>query len=263
MMPKLTKCELERPRTACELHKWVQRIHDEFGETREGKRAVWFRDKPCPNKLLKSEPFLKVFSEEVWPLANYAWRFFQNRSDVRFQPVIGNQSYDALLVDKSGSTLKHFEIVQTLHGKAGDQDRLRREHLDRYGHAPLTGPPLERTPDSKGVVENWGGCVKHSDAVAATIRQIRTAIECKASKLNRYSDDTALIVEFQGIFIQLPKDQLTLDEEAKSTLCGLASGFSELALIDDVVREGDAVFGLRYPTPGKPAGSGGAMTRSP
>jgi len=236
MIPKLTESELQRPRAARELYEWVQRIHGEFGETAEGKSALRRR----------SAPYLKEFLEEIWPLANYAWLFFRDHRDVRFQPVIGNQSYDALLVDESGSTLCRFEITQALHGEAGYQDRLRREHLEQYGHAPLTGPRLERGPDSGGIAESWGEFVEHTDAVEATLCQIRAAIQEKAAKA--YPADTALIVEFQGIHLQQASEQAAFDAVAKSTLCGLASRFSELALIDEIAR-----FGFRYPAPGKPA----------
>ena len=84
----------------------------------------------------------------------------------------------------------------------------------------------------------------HADAVNATICPIRDAIEVKASK--HYSPDTALIVEFEGGYLWAVGAKDELDAAAKSTLCELASGFSELALIDN--RPG---FGFRYRTPGK------------
>ena len=234
MMPNLMKSELERPRAARELYEWVQGVHGEFGRTIEGKSALRRR----------SAPYLKELLEEIWPLANYAWIFFPERNDIRFQPVIGNQSYDALLVDESGSTLCYFEITQALHGEAGYQDRLRREHLEKYGRAHLTGPPLERDPDSGFIAETWGEWVDHSDAVETNFSRIRAAIEAKTTKA--YSANTALIVEFQCIHLQHPNDQAALDALAKSTLCGLASQFSELALIDEIAR-----FGFRYPAPGR------------
>ncbi|MFH1674998.1 MAG: hypothetical protein ABIF87_16460 [Pseudomonadota bacterium] len=236
MMPNIMKSYIERPRVARELYEWVQRVHGEFGKTAEGKSALRRR----------SALYLKELLEEIWPLANYALLFFPERSDVRFQPVIGNESYDALLVDESGSTLCYFEITQALHGEAGYQDRLRREHLEQYGHAPLTGPPLRRDPDSGFIAETLGECVDHSDAVEITFCQIRAAIEAKATKV--YPANTALIVEFQGIHLQQPNDQAALDALAKSTLCDLASRFSELALIDEISR-----FGFRYLIPGRRA----------
>lgn len=235
-MPNLMKSDIERPRVARELYGWVQRVHAEFGKTAEGKSALRHR----------SAPYLKELLEEIWPLANYAWLFFPERTDVRFQPVIGNQSYDALLVDESGSPLCYFEITQALHSEAGYQDRLRREHLDQYGRAPLTGPPLRRDPGSRLIAEILGEFVDHSDAVETTFCQIRAAIEAKAIKV--YPANTALIVEFQGIHLQQPNDQAALDALAKSTLCSLASPFSELALIDEISR-----FGFRYLIPGRPA----------
>ncbi len=242
MVPNLTKSELEQSRCARELCEWADSILSKFGETAEGKGAM----------RLQSKPYLKQFCEEIWPLANYARLFFWERSDVRFQPVIGNQSYDALLVDESGSTLCRFEITQALYGEeVGHQDRLRREHLDQYGHAPapLSGAHLERDPDSRGIKESWPHeLTSHTDAVNATIRQIGDAIEAKATK--HYSPDTALIVEFEGGYLWAVEAGAELDAAAKLTLCALASGFSELALIDN--RPG---FGFRYPTPGKYAAS--------
>jgi hypothetical protein len=236
MIPNLMKSDIERPRVARELYEWVQRVHGEFGKTAEGKSALRRR----------SAPYLKELLQEIWPLANYAWLFFRERSDVRFHPVIGNQSYDALLVDESGSTLCYFEITQALHGEAGYQDRLRREHLEKCGRAPLTGPPLRRDPGSGFIAETLAECVDHSDAVETIFCQIRAAVETKATKV--YPPSTVLIVEFQGIHLQQANDQAALDALAKSTLSGLASRFSELALIDEIPR-----FGFRYPIPGRPA----------
>ncbi len=245
MIPKLTKSDLECRRTVCELYAWVRQIHRKFGETDEGKSAMRLRNKR----------YLKEFADEIWPLANYARLFFWGRSDVYFKPVIGNQSYDALLVDKSGSTLCRFEITRALYGEEGYQDRLRREHLDQHGYAFQFGPPPERDPNSGGVIKSRFELSDERKDVRSTLRQIRTAIEAKASK--PHSADTVLIVVFEGVHLQEAEYQEALDAEAKSVFCGLASGFSELALIDETAR-----FGFRYPIPGKPDASQRAVARS-
>ena len=234
--PTLLKSDLECPRSALELYTWVRRIHCEFGSTADGKSALRER----------SEPYVKEFLEEIWPLANYAWFFFRERNDLRFQPVIGNQRYDALLLDQSGAALCRFEVTQALYGEVGYQDRLRREHLELYRHAPLTGPGNGRNLKSGEISESWGECIKHTEAIEVTFKKIRAAIDAKVSKA--YTADTGLIVEFQGIHLQRPADQGALDLLAKSILCELACQFSEFVLIDEIAR-----FGFRYPRQGNPA----------
>ncbi len=248
MIPKLTKSDLECPRTARELWVWVQEIRRKFGETGEGKSAMRLRNKR----------YLKEFADEIWPLAYYAHLFFKERNDLYFKPVIGNQSYDALLVDESGSTLCRFEITRALYGEEGYQDRLRREHLDQHGYAFQFGPPPERDPNSGGVIKSSWSQFELTDQrkdVQSTLCQIRTAIEAKASK--PHSADTVLIVVFEGVHLQEAEYQEALDAEAKSVFCGVASGFSELALIGETAR-----FGFRYPIPGKPDASQRAVARS-
>ena len=236
MTQNLTKNDLETPRHAFELYDWVRRIHDEFGKTVEGTKAL----------RLYNKPNLKEFYEEIWPLANYAKAFFGNRSDVSFKPVIGNQSHDAELIDdKSGSTLWYFEITQALDDEAGYQQRLRMEHLDRYGLVRLTGPPLTR--GQRCVVQQQAEAHEARDWVAETICLIRKAIQKKAEK--SYRDKTVLIVEYRDdLPLQCQKGyKERLDAEAKSHLCCLASAFSELALIAS-----SGEFALRYPNPGAP-----------
>lgn len=240
MMPKLTKCELEKRRTARELYEWVRRISDEFGQTAEGKTAMRLMSGSSDDKMLKR------FCDEVWPLANYARLFFRDSNDVHFQPVVGNQPYDALLVDSSGST--PLEITRALYGDSGKQERLRCEHLDKNGWAPMTDT-LKRV-GKQGVAESESSGTTHTESFEKTICQISAAIKEKANK--NYPSDTVLIVEFQDYFLQKDADQTALDAVAKSKLCELASGFSELALEADTGR-----FGFRYLTPGKPAASQG------
>jgi len=232
MIPDLTKRELETPRHACDLFDWVRGIHGEFGKTNEGKKAM----------RLYSKPYSKKFCEEIWPLAIYAKIFFGNRSDVSFKPVIGNQSHDAVLVeDKSGETLMYFEITQALDEKAGYQERLRMEHLDKYGHAPTTGPPLMRV--KSGVVQQEAEASLNRDWVAETICLIRKAIQKKAQK--SYRRDTVLIVQISDSspFWFQEGYEKRFDAAAKADLCQLASAFSELALV------GSEKFCLRYVKP--------------
>jgi hypothetical protein len=244
MTPSLTKSDLETPRHADDLYEWVRHIHAEYGKTKEGRDAMRLHRQPC----------LKKLCEEVWPLANYAKLFFEHRSGVTFVSVIGNQPCDAFLrEDESGEIRCYFEISQALHGESGDpkhpgyQERLRMEHLCQEGHVQQTGRPLTRDPRTKRVVKQEPEADIAVDRVAQTVEAIRLAIQAKAEK--RYPPNTVLIVEFDESLLQHQEGHREkLDAAARSELCALASGFSELALVAE-----SGCFGFHYPNPGTPA----------
>lgn len=62
MVPELTEADLQRPRTQAELRAWVDHLHDQFGRTEEGKRAV----------RLKEANLVKKFMEEVCGLSRFS-----------------------------------------------------------------------------------------------------------------------------------------------------------------------------------------------
>jgi hypothetical protein len=68
MIPNLDKTDLERPRTQAELRAWVDNLHREFGQTREGKEAM----------RLNRGDLVKKFREEIWPLALFADAFYKS-----------------------------------------------------------------------------------------------------------------------------------------------------------------------------------------
>ncbi len=227
MPPNLTKSDLETPRHASDLYDWVRRIHGEFGKTAEGRNAVRLRRKPG-TKWFSLE--IKRFLEEIWPLAIYAKKYFGDRYDVSFKPVVGNQSHDALLVDdKSGATQLYFEITQALDDEAGNQEHLRQELVVQQGHAPLAGPPLTR--DRGGVVQKQDDGSLGRDWEAKTICLIRRAIRKKAE--GSFPRNTVLIVEYNDDWLPLTQEvfKKKLESEAKSGFCCLTSAFSEFVLI--------------------------------
>ena len=130
MIPTLNQTDLERPRTQAKLRAWVDDLHRKFGQTQEGKRAV----------RLNRGGLVKKFKEEIWPLALFAGAFYKGRADVLFKPVIGNQSYDALILKVSAhEVLRHLQITQSFDGY---QNYLRMLHLEEHGRAPVTGVML-------------------------------------------------------------------------------------------------------------------------
>jgi hypothetical protein len=224
MIPCLTQSDLQTPRNAAQLVQWVKEIHEEFGKTREGRNAM----------RLDNTDFTKMFREEIWPLARYAENFFMNSPELYFVPVWGSQSFDAYLkCENCPDPISYFEITQALHDE-GFQERLRMEHLVEHGHAPLTGPPLRRNPQTRRVQARAEASDFNVDHVEKVINQVRKAIATKVEKGKRfpYRAKTTLIVEFDNSMAQFMDDsQGRLENAATMDFCNLARPFWELAIL--------------------------------
>lgn len=219
MIPTLTKTDLERPRTQEKLRAWVDELHRKFGQTQEGKRTV----------RLNRGDLVKIFKEEIWPFAIFADAFYKGRADILFKPVIGNQSYDALILEASShEVLHHLQITQAFDGY---QNYLRRLHLVEHGGAPVTGTVLQKDKATGRVPETWPEAVAHHRILPHTFEAIHEAVQRKTQK--RYESDTSLIVEFEDNHIHSENDRRALDEFARSTLVPIAARFAALYLISD------------------------------
>ena len=85
---------------------------------------------------------MKKFMEEVWPLALFADAFYKGRREILFQPVLGWESYDALVLEVSSDKIAHhLQITQSFDGY---QNHLRMLHLEEHGRAPVTGSKFEK-----------------------------------------------------------------------------------------------------------------------
>jgi hypothetical protein len=219
MVPELGEADLQKPRTQTELRAWVDQLYDQFGRTEEGKRAV----------RLNKGNLVKEFIEEVWPLALFADAFYQGREDFLFRPVLGCESYDALILAASSrKTVHHLQITQSFDGY---QNRLRMEHLEEHGRAPLTGSKLERDRAARRVPETWPEAVERKQLLEQTFEHIRDAVRRKSQM--RYEADTSLIVEFEDNHIHSKSDRLVFDRFARSILVPAAANFAALYLVSD------------------------------
>jgi len=219
LIPTLNTTDLERPRTQAELRAWVDDLHRKFGQTQEGKRAV----------RLNHGDLVKRFKEEVWPLALFADAFYKGRADVLLKPVIGNQSYDALILEASAhKVLHHLQVTQSFDGY---QNYLCMLHLVEHGRAPVTGVMLQKDKGTGRVPETRPEAVRHDLLLLQTFEAIHAAVRRKSPM--RYESDTSLIVEFQDNHIQTKSDRRALDKFARSTLVPAVAHFAALYLVSD------------------------------
>ena len=84
----LCKEEIEKERTPTELWDWLIQKVEQICSTKEGLEDF---------RLQKG--LLKQLVEEIAPLAIFSKHKFGDTDQVLFQPVIGNQNYDAVVTD--------------------------------------------------------------------------------------------------------------------------------------------------------------------
>jgi hypothetical protein len=218
MSPTLSIAEMEQPRTQAELRAWVDDVHERFGRTEEGKRAM----------RLKEGRLVKKFMEEIWPLALFADAFYPGAAEVLFKAVIGSQSYDALMIRSTPQrTEEYLQITQAIDGY---QNHLRALHLTQYGRAPRTSE-LKKERGAQHVAETWGDAVPHQDALMKTLEEIKTAA-LKKSKMG-YEKGTALIVEFDDWCIHSGADRGALNDWTRRELAAAAPNFLNIYLVSD------------------------------
>jgi hypothetical protein len=226
-VPQLRKADLEKPRKQEELRVLLDELYARFAKTRAGKRAI----------RLNEGELLKQLTEELWPLSLFADAFYRSRRDVLFQLAIDSPTYDALILESDNTQILHcLQITQAFDGY---QEYLRMLHLEEYGRAPVTGPPLKKDRATGSVPETTTDAVRHDDLLAQTFEQLRIAVNRKSRM--RYEQGTSLIVEFKAYFIDSEEDRRQLDEFVRSQLLHEAEHFAGLYLVSG--RDG---FALSY-----------------
>lgn len=213
-IPELSKQELEKPRTQSELRTWLDEVYARFGETKEGKQAVRRAKRKC----------IKELNEELTPLARLADRFYPDRDDVLFKPMIGNQSHDAEIICASTKkTIQSIEITQAY----DPNSHYRREHLADHGHAPQTGRFIR---DHVGRVVPAGDRGVRSGQLQKSVCDWVAEAVCR--KTNRtYSSGTALIVAIEEWLMRNDRDREKLDEFVQAQVLSSSLPFEDLYLL--------------------------------
>jgi hypothetical protein len=168
-MLTISKTDYEKPRKPSELVTYRNHVREKFGATKEGKSAM----------RLQSDPIVQKFVSELWPLASFVQHVYLEREDLLFSVLLSDGPDDAVATyAKSGAPAFSIQITQALDSDAGEQEHLRMLHLDKYGHAPITGVKLKRV---KGVVpEMWEEAEAREKTRDVLHRRIQQRVESKS-----------------------------------------------------------------------------------
>lgn len=219
--------ELAKRRTPRELIDWVERKMDQIGSTDEGEKA-----------LRLHEGLAKQLMEEVYPLAIFGRHKFGDTDRILLEPVIGNQSYDAIVTDlrTKPNTQSYVEITQS---HEGENDYLRRLVLQKQGCIFMPSDVIKTGTKKTGLKVSVKPNVNSGEIAENELNRIVDAAKRKAGK--DYPTGTSLIIVFDDDrFFQRAMDDSNLDAFVKKHILNLDLRFSTLYLVgrrENVFRE--------------------------
>lgn len=177
----ITKEELESPRKAHEIRKWVEKKIRTIGSTKEGRRAIRFR-----------KGLLKKLIEESSPLGIFCDRYFKDRDDVTLVHNIGSQNYDAKITSEAANDIP-FRYLEITQAHEGEDFYLRMLKLDKDGCVNALGSVTKKGTKNTGIiVEVSDEAVEHGVVLDRELHRIKEAARRKSKK--RYPSATALII---------------------------------------------------------------------
>jgi hypothetical protein len=181
----LNKDEYEKKRTPSELNKWVQEVEllnrEIIRETERNKR----------HKILDTG-LGKKFQTEVVPLNYLVQHYFSDRTDIRVEPLSGNESTDACIYQKEGKELLYeVQITEAVDGGERARYKQRRQKGKTF---PLSDGTIDYYKKGLNcILQNLG---KKFDSMVACDTQ------------------TLLILAFDDSIAFRPDDDRTAEERA-------------------------------------------------
>jgi hypothetical protein len=220
--------ELTKKRTPSELLNWVNCKRKQIASTEQGDRALILR-----------KGLAKQFEEEVYPLALFGSRKYGDTDQVLMQPIIGNQGYDAVVIDLTAEAASesYIEITQS---HEGENDYHRRLVLANLGFAYGHSPAIKKGIRTSKRVSMPPRVVTPSEVAGEELQRIVGAARRKAIK--DYPINTSLIIVFEDDwFFRRAMDDRRLDTFVKKNILKLDLRFSTLYLVGwhNVFREFD------------------------
>ena len=210
--------ELTKKRTPSELLNWVDRKREQLASTEERERA-----------LILHKELAKQFEEEVYPLALFGQRKYGDTDQILMQPIIGNQSYDAVVTDlrSKPASESYIEITQS---HEGENDYFRRLVLGHKGFVFGHSRAIKKGTRQNRQVSIPPQVVTPSDVARDELGRIVDAARRKEAK--DYPANTSLIIVFEDDwFFRQAVDDTRLDTFVKENILKLDLRFSTLYLI--------------------------------
>ena len=201
-------CEVLRPPE--ELIAWIESVEPQFH---------------ADDRI--EEDLSKRFFEEIRPLGHLARYKYLGRPGLSLRPKIGNQSYDAEIIDTSAGN-EHIRRVEFTSAYRDEDFALRQEFLDQHVGVYMTGHVWRNgTKASGGQVHVVLEFEDHQILLEEMLESVKA---CVANKLDKpYTANTILTIVFDDTILyetDLPQLQarfrdIMLSQQALGKFCGV------------------------------------------
>jgi hypothetical protein len=180
-MLRVKDCEVAR--TAEELIAWIESVHDHYDRT---KNYEWIEKR-----------LLKPFYEEIVPLGDLAWHKYLGNPDILLRPNIGNQSYDAEIIDRSSGN-EHIMRVEFTSTFRDDDLALRMEYMALHGAVFMSGKVWrDGTKASGGQIHVVPECEDYESRFEDLVGIIEERVAQKSAM--SYAPNTIIAIVFDDI----------------------------------------------------------------
>jgi len=213
--------ELTKQRTPSELYGWLIQKVQQICSTDEGKKDF---------RLQKG--LIKQLEEEIVPLAIFGKHKFGDTDQILLQPVIGNQNYDAVVVDlrTKPAYQTYIEITQA---HEGENDYWRRCELLKKGNVPSYAPVIKKGTKKNRTVSIPPEATSVEERVKNELDRILVAAQNKEHI--DYPANTSLIIFFDDTPpFQEVIDNEKLDRFVNEKIVNLDLRFSALYLVGSI-----------------------------
>lgn len=215
----LTSAEMGLERTPSELQQWADAKLDELNRMPELREEVLLRKGPA-----------KKFYEEIRPLSYFVNTRYADQPGIRCKPNLGNENYDALVIDyhQSPIAIHKIEFTQAIDGY-DDNSRMivlvKRRHVSAIGKVTRTG-----TKKSGLTIDVEDEAVECCEVVEKELKFIVDAAKRKAKK--PYGKDVSLVIVFNDfIAFRTEEEMATLQEFVRREVLPLELNFASLFLL--------------------------------
>ncbi len=200
----LTKEDCELERTPQQLIAWFEEKNGLFSQTKEGKKYA-----------LLHKGLAKAFFEEIYPLSLFAKHRYNCRTDVGCKPNLGNENFDAHVIDYAKNPPQQYKIEFT-QAVDGYEDYLRMVYFTEHGHANALGNvTVEGTKKTGHKIEVENEVVEHKEIVKRGLKLITDAARQKAKK--SYGEDMSLVITFDDYSAFWASEELYLLKDHTQT----------------------------------------------
>jgi hypothetical protein len=214
----LTQQLLEEEHTADEYQKWVDSVIAKVQQEAGRLKRIRLR-----------EGLAKQLMNEADPIGILATKYFAASDQVRIRLRIGNQLYDAEVVDQrtNGSSVRYLEVTMAFEG---EDDYLRMKALQETGEVAWLSKvikPKVRKPGWKPIIPMEA--ISQNEVVLRETEKFKGAIERKVGK--SYPVGTMLVIGFDD---RMAFDHRENQESLASVISAYRSqlvGFHSIALV--------------------------------